>query len=110
MTVLNYIACFFAGLFVCNSIPHLSAGLRGEPFPSPFSKPPGVGPSRAVVNFLWGSGNLGVGIVLARLGSFELGWNLPTAIFVAAFLLMGLMMSRHFEKVRPGLSEKKHGE
>ena len=42
-TELNYIALFFAGAFLCNAIPHLVAGLQGQPFPSPFAKPPGRG-------------------------------------------------------------------
>jgi hypothetical protein len=100
VTILHYAACFFAGLFLCNSIPHLTAGLRGEPFPSPFAKPPGQGHSSALVNFLWGTSNLFVGIVLFLLVSFVPGWNMETALAAIAFLLIGIPMSRHFEKVR----------
>ena len=100
MNPIHYIACFFAGLFVCNSIPHLTSGLRGEPFPSPFSKPPGVGHSSALVNFLWGTSNLIAGIVLLSLGSLVLGLNSESAVFAAAFVIIGAPMSRHFEKVR----------
>jgi hypothetical protein len=100
VNILHYIACFFAGLFVCNSIPHLTAGLRGEPFPSPFSKPRGIGPSSALVNFLWGTSNLAAGIVLLLLISFVPGFNIDSAVFAAAFILIGVFTSRHFEKVR----------
>jgi hypothetical protein len=49
---MNSVALFFAGAFLCNSIPHLTKGLQGEPFPSPFAKPPGKGNSSPLVNFL----------------------------------------------------------
>jgi hypothetical protein len=100
MNPLDYLAYFFAGALICNSIPHLAAGLRGEPFPSPFSKPRGVGPSPALVNFLWGTSNLIGGIALLSIGPFSLGCNLPSAVLAAGFLAIGVPMSRHFEKVR----------
>ncbi|MEJ0066167.1 MAG: hypothetical protein WDM85_12710 [Caulobacteraceae bacterium] len=53
-----------AGAFLCNSIPHLAAGLRGEVFPTPFAKPRGKGPSSALVNFYWGAANLALGLFI----------------------------------------------
>jgi hypothetical protein len=100
MSLLDYIACFFAGLFLCNGIPHLVCGLCGEPFPSPFAKPPGKGNSSAVVNFLWGASNLAAGFILLCAGSFVPGWNIGSALFAVAFVIMGLLLSRHFESVR----------
>ena len=47
-----YLWMFLAGALLCNSIPHLAAGLRGEPFPTPFGRPPGEGKSPPLVNFL----------------------------------------------------------
>src|SRR5882757_9765289 len=61
---MDYIASFFAGAFLCNCIPHLACGLRGETFPTPFANPSGKGPSAPIVNFLWGALNLLVGIYL----------------------------------------------
>jgi hypothetical protein len=61
---MSYVVMFFAGAFLCNSIPHLASGLRGEPFPTPFARPRGVGLSSPFVNFLWGSFNVVVGIIL----------------------------------------------
>jgi hypothetical protein len=58
---MDYIASFFAGAFLCNCIPHLACGLRGETFPTPFANPRGKGPSAPIVNFLWGAFNLLVG-------------------------------------------------
>ena len=51
----NYLACFFAGMFLANAVPHYVQGVSGDRFPSPFSKPPGKGLSSATVNVLWGS-------------------------------------------------------
>ena len=100
MTAIHYVVCFIAGLFLCNGIPHLTAGLRGEPFPSPFTKPRGVAPSPAVVNFFWGTFNLLAGIVLLMLSSFTLGWNIESALLAIGFMLAGIPTSWHFEKVR----------
>src|SRR5712671_6461816 len=61
---MDYIASFFAGAFLCNCIPHLASGLRGETFPTPFANPRGKGPSAPIVNFLWGAFNLLVGVYL----------------------------------------------
>jgi len=51
---MDYLASFFAAAFLCNCIPHLACGLRGEPFPTPFANPRGKGPSTFIMNFLWG--------------------------------------------------------
>jgi hypothetical protein len=34
----SYIACFFAGAFLANAVPHFVKGVTGEPFPTPFAK------------------------------------------------------------------------
>jgi len=52
MKWLHLLAMLFSGAFLGNSIPHLTAGLRGERFPSPFASPPGKGKSSSVVNVL----------------------------------------------------------
>jgi hypothetical protein len=98
--ILSTIAAFFAGAFLCNCIPHLCAGLRGEPFPTPFAKPPGVGKSSARTNFLWGTGNLVVGCLLFARSDVFFGLDLPTLVFFVGFLAGGYWVSAHFEKVR----------
>ena len=100
MLVLSFIANFVAGLFLCNCIPHLCAGLRGEPFPTPFAKPPGQGKSSAVTNVLWGTFNLVVGALLLGYAPVDPGLNLRFTVFVVGFLLIGVPMARHFQKVR----------
>jgi hypothetical protein len=69
----HYLAYFFGGAFLANTIPHLVNGISGSAFQSPFASPSGQGLSSAMVNVLWGMVNLVVGYVLvARVGRFEL--------------------------------------
>ena len=65
----SYIACFFAGMSLANVVPHFVHGISGNPFPSPFSKPPGKGLSSPTVNVLWAFLNLVIGYVLVRAGT-----------------------------------------
>ncbi|MEJ0047449.1 MAG: hypothetical protein WDN04_16055 [Rhodospirillales bacterium] len=97
---MEYLAWFFAGAFGCNAIPHLCAGLRGEPFPSPFATPRGVGNSSPLVNFLWGGGNAVACAALVSLRPFAFGANLPSLAFVAGACALGVYLSHHFGKVR----------
>lgn len=97
---LDYVLIFLAGALLCNGIPHLVSGVRGDPFPSPFAKPPGVGNSRPVVNVLWGFAN---GLAGAALAVHWLPHDVaPTedAVCAAGFLAMALMLASHFGKVR----------
>ncbi len=100
--ILSLLADFGAGLFLCNCLPHLCSGLRGEPFPSPFAKPPGKGNSSAVTNTLWGTLNLAVGLILLDAGPFGFGFNLASLVFFAGFLALGVPLARHFAAVRRG--------
>jgi hypothetical protein len=100
MSISHYLANFFAGLFLCNCLPHLASGLRGDPFPTPFARPPGRGDSSSVVNFLWGGFNLLVGTVLVVFYPIFVGLSVNFCLFVLGFLIIGILLSRHFEKVR----------
>jgi len=100
MSISHYLANFFAGLFLCNCLPHLASGLRGEPFPTPFAKPPGKGDSSPVVNFLWGGFNLLVGTVLVASYPIFVGLSVNFGLFVLGFLIIGIHCACHFEKVR----------
>ncbi len=92
---------FLAGMLVCNAIPHLAAGTRGEPFPTPFAKPRGVGLSPPVVNVIWGWFNLLAGAWLARTGVAQGGPRVMGGVaFSLGFLLIGVFTARHFGKVR----------
>lgn len=89
----HYLACFFAGLFFANTVPHFIHGISGDSFPSPFSNPPGKGLSSPTVNVLWGLGNLLVGYILWRVGKGTQNniWSLLT-IF-AGLVCMSIMLS-----------------
>jgi hypothetical protein len=98
----NELGLFFAGALLCNAIPHLAAGVRGEPFPSPFAKPPGKGDSSPLVNVLWGSLNLLIAVVLLSHCPFITGFNLDFAVLCVGFLVSGIFLAIHFGKVRRG--------
>ena len=100
MDILHFIANFFEGCFLCNCIPHLTSGLRGESFPTPFARPSGVGLSSPLVNFLWGTLNFMIGMLLVSYLPVVIGINLEAALFMAGFIIIGIFLSRHFEKVR----------
>ena len=69
----HYLAYFFGGLFLANSLPHLGNGISGHAFQSPFASPPGQGLSSAMVNVLWGFFNLAVAyLLICRVGEFNL--------------------------------------
>jgi hypothetical protein len=104
MPLLLIILSFLAGLLICNAIPHLAAGLRGEAFPTPFAKPPGVGLSAPLVNVVWGWFNLFLGLaIMPRLVLFSPVMPLFNTLwlsFALGFLLAGLVLGRHFGRVR----------
>ena len=93
-------ADFAAGVFLCNCIPHLAAGLRGEPFPSPFATPRGVGNSRPVVNVFWGLFNAVAGVSLLAYAPVAIGFNLPFIVVIAGALAVGVYVAIHFGRVR----------
>ena len=101
-----FLLSFISGLLVCNSIPHLAAGLQGKAFPTPFAKPRGVGLSSPVVNVIWGWANLFAGLaILPRLAVLSALPPLHNSLFLCfaiGFLLMGLGNAWHFGKVRGG--------
>ena len=68
-----FLAYFFGGAFLANSMPHLVNGVSGRPFQTPFAKPPGQGLSSSTVNVLWGFFNLAVAyLLICRVGTFDL--------------------------------------
>jgi hypothetical protein len=94
----HYIACFFAGMFLANAVPHFVHGISGDRFPTPFADPPGRGLSSPVVNTLWALLNLVVGYILFRAGRMSSGDNLSLVIFFAGIVALSTLMSVHFTK------------
>ncbi len=99
ITALDYLLVFLAGALLCNAIPHLAAGLRGERFPTPFAKPRGVGLSSPRLNMIWGLINLGSGTALAR-RAFGMGFDPRVIVMLAGMLAIGLYLASHFGKGR----------
>lgn len=98
MSIYNYVACFFAGVFICNFFPHFIKGVTGEKFPTPFAKPPIKGLSKPYVNILWALFNLLVGIILIWVSDFSLTnfWCILLAFL--GFALTGIGLSITAEK------------
>jgi hypothetical protein len=100
MNISHFFANFAAGALLCNCIPHLAAGLRGELFPSPFASPPGIGNSRPVVNVFWGLINAIGGLLILGYAPVTLGLN-PSFIAAALGALVGgSFVAWHFGRVR----------
>src|SRR5882757_768717 len=94
----NYIACFFAGMFLTNVVPHFVYGISGDRFPTPFAKPPGKGLSSPTVNVVWALANLVVGYVLLRVGKVSSGDVLALLVFFAGIAAISIMSSVNFAK------------
>jgi small-conductance mechanosensitive channel len=92
----DYIASFFAGMFLTNVVPHFVHGISGDPFPTPFSKPPGKGLSSPTVNVVWALFNLVIGYFLFLLGKVSSGERFAVLIFFAGIVVIGIMCSRSF--------------
>jgi hypothetical protein len=99
---MHFIAQFFAGAFLCNCIPHAASGLMGQPFPTPFAKPRGVGDSSPLVNFFWGLLNLVVGLILLKTAPVSVGLNFGFLVFLLGVVALGAPLSRHFGAVKSG--------
>ncbi len=99
----HYVAYFFGGVFLANSLPHFTNGISGRAFQSPFASPPGKGLSSSSVNVLWGFFNLAVAYVLVcRVGSFSLLNTLHVLVLGAGILLMSLQLSWAFGRFHGG--------
>ena len=97
---MTMIAMFFAGVLLCNCIPHLACGLQGAPFPTPFARPRGIGESSPLVNFLWGACNFFAGVIILAIDPVAIGPHADFAALVAGRLIAGTYMSLHFGNVR----------
>jgi hypothetical protein len=103
MPWLDGVAWFFGGAFLANALPHLTAGIMGQPFQSPFAKPRGEGLSSSTVNVCWGFFNLLVAyLLLCRVGHFELRSTPDIACAGLGALLLAVSMARHFGRFHGG--------
>jgi hypothetical protein len=103
MEWLHLVSYFFGGAFLTNAVPHFVSGVMGEPFQSPFAKPPGKGLSSSTVNVLWGFTNIVVGYVLVcRVGDFGLKITGDIVAFGLGILAIALLSARLFGRLRGG--------
>jgi hypothetical protein len=94
----HYIACFFAGLFLTNVVPHFVSGISGDRFPTPFAHPPGKGLSSPTVNVIWALFNLVIGYSLLRVGRVASGNTSAVVVFFAGIAAMSTLASVRFAK------------
>jgi len=94
----RYVACFFAGMFLANVVPHFVHGISGDRFPTPFARPSGKGLSSPTVNVVWALFNLIVGYILFRAGKVSSGEALALVIFFAGIVVISTMLSVRFAK------------
>ena len=100
----HYVAYFFGGVFLANTIPHLVNGISGRSFQSPFASPPGRGLSSPTVNVLWGMFNLVVAYgLVARVGRFDLRQTGHMAALGLGVLIIALQLARHFGEFYGGV-------
>ncbi|PWT71602.1 MAG: hypothetical protein C5B59_17685 [Bacteroidetes bacterium] len=89
----HYVAAFFAGAFLANTVPHFIHGVSGDPFPTPFANPPGRGLSSPTINVFWACFNLVIGYVLFRVGKVSPNFRLSMIVFFIGILVMSIQLS-----------------
>jgi hypothetical protein len=94
----DYIACFFAGMFLANAVPHFVHGISGDRFPTPFAHPPGKGLSSPTVNVVWALFNLVVGCILFRIEKVSTGSSPVLILFFAGIAAISIWLSIRFTK------------
>ena len=97
--LVRYILIAFAGALLCNCIPHLVSGLRGERFPTPFTRLSKTPTSSPLQNFLWGATNLSVGLTMMMRRLLSVHVAPQFYLLMAGFLVAGILLSRHFGRV-----------
>lgn len=99
---LTLVQQFFAGALLCNSVPHLMAGLQGRKFPTPFAIPATIGYSSALTNVFWGVFNAVVGLLLVSAAPVTVGLNAGCISALLGALGVGAFIARHFGRVTAG--------
>jgi hypothetical protein len=96
----TYVCYFFAGVFLVNSVPHLTNGVSGRRFPTPFAPLLWKRQSSPTVNVLWGTLNLVIGCVMVgRVGEFHLHRTSSILVLGAGGLLMAVFLARLFGRI-----------
>ena len=80
MTWYHYVSYFFAGAFLANAVPHVTNGISGRPFQSPFAY-----------------------LLICRVGSFSLLNTAHVLTLGAGLLFVSIMLARSFGRFHGGL-------
>jgi hypothetical protein len=103
MNWLWLISYLFGGAFAANAIPHFVAGTMGQPFQSPFAKPPGQGLSSSTVNVVWGFFNAAIAyLLIEHVGAFDPRTTSHILAFGLGALLISVFSARHFGQFHGG--------
>ena len=98
MRWLHYVSYFFGGVVLANSLPHLSNGISGHAFHTPF------GLSTSVGNVLWGFFNLALSyLFVCRVDDFNLRKNPHVLALGAGILVMSVYLANIFGGPQGGL-------
>jgi hypothetical protein len=97
----DYIACFFAGAFLANAVPHFAHGISGDRFPTPFAHSPGKGLSSPTANVAWALLNLVAGYTLFRIENVWGGDYIVLIVFFAGVVAISMWLSVRFTKKNP---------
>jgi len=92
----HYICGLLAGMILANFVPHFVHGISGNRFPTPFSKPHGIGLSSPTLNVLWALFNLVIGYLLFRFARISTNNNLSMIVFLAGISMLSLFSSKRF--------------
>lgn len=92
----HYFIGFLAGIFLSNFVPHFIKGVAGDPFPTPFSKPPGRGLSTPLINVLWAMLNLIIGYLLFHFGKVSADDSLSIFTCFIGFICISIMSAMNF--------------
>ena len=98
-----FLAYFFGGAFLANSLPHLFNGISGRSFQTPFAKPPGKGLSSSTANVLWGFFNLVIAwLLIFCVAGFSLSDVRQALALGAGMLLISVVSARTFGRYHGG--------
>ncbi len=93
----QYLAGFFAGAFWANTVPHFVHGISGNKFPTPFSKPRGVGLSSSTTNVLWALLNMVIGWLLSTTARVTSDHPGSLGVCFIGIAVMSILLSIRFK-------------
>lgn len=99
MSLLSIVRSAAGAALLLNAVPHGVKAVQGEPFPSPFADPPGVGMSQPPANVVWSAINAIAGGLLLGRGVRTVGERIAAAVGAIG---MAFVLAAHFGSVMRG--------